>query len=85
MKKFHDIIFYDDLLWKDINSNLDLLVSNKWCYQVDFFMSQHMYVVCSVLGLRTTMVCPNYEVVWSRTDPLLIQSGSNLGQRTTQP
>ena len=31
------------------------------------------------------MECPNYEVVWSRTDPLLIQSGSNLGQGTTQP
>ena len=38
-----------------------------------------------VTGLQTTKACLNYEAVWDRTGPLLIQPGSNLGQWPTQP
>ena len=44
----------------------------------------HFFHLSFVIGLRTRMVCPNYEVVWDVTGPLLIQPGSNLGKRTTQ-
>ena len=36
-----------------------------------------------VTVLRTTKVCPNYEAVWDRTGPFLLQPGSNLGQWPT--
>ena len=38
-----------------------------------------------VTGLQATKACQNYETVWARTGPLLIQPGSNLGQGPTQP
>ena len=38
-----------------------------------------------VLGIGTRMSCPNYEVVWDLTGPLLNPPGSNLGQGPTQP
>ena len=38
-----------------------------------------------VTSLQATKACPNYEGVWARTGPLLLQPGSNLGQWQTQP
>ena len=38
-----------------------------------------------VTGLQATKACPNYEAVWARTGPLLIQPGFNLRQGPTQP
>ena len=38
-----------------------------------------------VTVLWTKKACPNYEAVWARTGPILIQPGSNLGQWPTQP
>ena len=38
-----------------------------------------------VTGLQITKACPNYEAVWARTGPLLLQPGSNLGQWPTHP
>ena len=38
-----------------------------------------------VTSLQATKACPNYEAVCARTGPLLLQSGSNLGQGPTQP
>ena len=41
--------------------------------------------MCSVLGLRTRMACPNYEVVWDGKNHLLLQPGSNLGKMPIRP
>ena len=38
-----------------------------------------------VTGIQATKECPNYEAVWARTGPLLLQPGSNLGQWPTHP
>ena len=38
-----------------------------------------------VTGIRTKKACLNYEAVWDRTGPILLQPGSNLVQWPTQP
>ena len=36
-------------------------------------------------GLKATKACPNYEAVWARTGPFLLQPGPSLGKWPTQP
>ena len=42
--------------------NFDVFISNRWCYQVEVFMLQHMYLAP---GIEIVLLTMSFDVVMS--------------------